>query len=66
MILQIERHWNREPGWLAGQPRAVQSQLIADFRLDHEDPKSRTAKTAAAKRARFDKIRQRQNKQGSI
>lgn len=65
MILQIERRWNREPGWLRSLPKATQAELIADYRLDIEDPKTKAAKANAAKRARFDKMRQRAINQGS-
>jgi hypothetical protein len=66
MILQIERQWNRDPGWVSSLPRPTQIQLIADFRLDHEDPKRRESRSNSAKRARFDMIKERAIKQGSI
>ena len=65
MILQIERRWNRDPGWFSTMARETQIELIADYRMDFEDPKKRETRNKSAKRARFDKIRQRAINRGS-
>ena len=66
MILQIERRWNREPGWFATLAPDVRLSLLADFRMDFETDKTRSAKSHAAKRARFDMIMTKRRNQGAI
>ena len=65
MILRIERDWGKHPGWFATLPKHSQVRLFADYRLEHEDPKTQERRYRTAKRARFDKIRKRAGAQGT-
>lgn len=65
MILSIERAWHKWPGWFATLDRPTQIRLIADHRLELEDPKRTEKRVRAARRAKFDKIRARANAQGT-
>jgi|TARA_R100001086_G_C11839399_1_gene258732 hypothetical protein len=66
MILEIERTWNRDPGWFYSLPKPTQIQLIANHRIDVESPKQAQERQNKAKRARLDKMRQKATRTGAV
>ena len=39
LILKIERHWGREPGWFRSLDRDPQTSLIAAYNVENMEPK---------------------------
>jgi hypothetical protein len=66
MIFEIERRWNRDPGWLYTLPRPQQIALIADYRLSIETPKRTQERQHKAKRARLDRMRHEATRSGAV
>ena len=66
MILEIERRWNREPGWFYTLPRPTQIALIADYRISIETPKRAQERQHQAKRARLDRMKHEATRTGAV
>tara|TARA_Y100001963_G_C6756020_1_gene436875 strand:- start:640 stop:852 length:213 start_codon:yes stop_codon:yes gene_type:complete len=66
MIFEIERSWNRDPGWLYSLPRPTQIALIADYRMTIESPKRAQERQHKAKRARIDRMKHEATRSGAV
>lgn len=42
MILAIEREWGKQPGWFASLDRETRADVMADWQLRQQPPKTRT------------------------
>lgn len=66
MILQIERSWNRDPGWFSTLPKHTQIALMAEFRMRNESQKRTEKRSRAAKRARLDRMKAKATRSGAV
>tara|TARA_R100000742_G_C4253678_1_gene71766 strand:+ start:274 stop:474 length:201 start_codon:yes stop_codon:yes gene_type:complete len=63
--LDIEKDWNKTPGWFINQDKEIQIDLIAHYRLSRMDPKNIQKRKNRLKKERFLKKREKYIRKGS-
>ena len=53
--MEVERRWNREPGWFSTQPKQTQAMLLADLHLTYETPEKAKRGKRKAKQRELDR-----------